>query len=823
MIRLRGLLFGAGIFSLSLAWACRAFGEEAAGSPSTPAISGWVERDGRWVPAEPFVAGQQRATGLQAPFPPMRSIDKNPMTPEKVELGKLLFFDPILSGENTISCAHCHHPDYGFADGRKLSMGFGGKGVGPERSGGDQLGRAAPALWNAAYNKWQFWDGRADDLEAQAAGPVTNEHEMGEKPERLEKELRAIPEYVALFQKVFGGTPDEAVTFRNVTQAIAAFERTLLTFNSKFDRYAAGDLAALNDQERSGMKVFRSLKTRCFECHNFPTFADDTFRVIGVPEKGERDRGRASVPGEGPAGAFKTPTLRNIALSAPYMHNGAFDTLEEVIKFYGKGGGRGEPNPPEGIDDKIGKFDITDAEIADLVAFLKALTDTSLQPDPPKRVPSGLPVVEVKTKAMPAPPVALARASRAAAPVSAAPPAASAPSNVAAARPNAPLSGYSSGNMQRVPGQAAVSVVSGSAGKARAGREGVAATFTVSPGQSIQAAVDRCKPGDRVEVEPGVYRQSVVIDTDGVTLAGMVRQGARAVLDGGGELADAVQSSASDLTIEGLTIRRYKGNGVMVSKAKNVAFRDLVLDEPGLYGVYPVECAGVLVETCTVSGASDAAIYVGSSRDIVVRNNEVFNNVAGIEIENCVGAVVTNNSAHHNSGGILVFVLPNNPSKVGSDCRVINNRSWANNHENFGKPGTTIANLPTGIGILVMAADRTEVTQNQVAENDSYGIVVVQLAGAQQPDRAKLDVEPNSDYTLISGNEYRANGRHPHKRFTTAQASGGDLFWDGTGVENRWRESGDVVTFPKDLLHPAASAAAASTDTTLPKPTGGSR
>ncbi len=239
------------------------------------------------------------------------------MAPAKVELGKLLFFDPILSGRNDISCAHCHHPDYGFTDGRKLSMGFGGSGVGPARSGGDVLGRGAPSLWNAAYNKWQFWDGRAADLEAQAAGPITNEHEMGEKPENLVAELRAIPEYVGLFQKAFGGAADEAVTFANVTRAVAAFERTLLSFNSPFDRYAAGDVTALSPQEREGMKLFRSLKTRCFECHNFPTFADETFRVIGVPETGAHDRGRASVPGEGPDGAFKTPTLRNIALPRP--------------------------------------------------------------------------------------------------------------------------------------------------------------------------------------------------------------------------------------------------------------------------------------------------------------------------------------------------------------------------------------------------------------------------------------------------------------------------------------------------------------------------
>ncbi len=335
----------------------------------------------------------------------MRSLGTNPMTPEKVALGKLLFFDPIVSGENTISCAHCHHPDHGLADGRKLSMGFGGTGVGPKRTGGDVLGRSAPSLWNSAYYKWQFWDGRADDLEAQAAGPITNEHEMGEKPETLVEELRDNSEYVELFEKAFGGSKDEAVTFENTCRAIAAFERTLLSFNSKFDRYTAGDTTALDAQERSGMRLFRSLKTRCFECHNFPTFADDSFRVIGVPDNGEHDPGRAGVPDEGPDGAFKTTSLRNIELTAPYMHNGAFNTLEEVIKFYAKGGGRGEPNPIEGIDDKIGKFDITDAEVADLVAFLKALTDTSLQPVPPERVPSGLPIVEVKTKPMPAVPL----------------------------------------------------------------------------------------------------------------------------------------------------------------------------------------------------------------------------------------------------------------------------------------------------------------------------------------------------------------------------------------------------------------------------------
>lgn len=782
--------------------------------PAPAEIPGWALRQGTWQPLEPYVAGQPRATGLQSPFPQMRSLDTNPMNPDKVALGKLLFFDPIASGENTISCAHCHHPDHGLADGRKLSMGFSGVGIGPERTGGHELGRHAPTLWNAAYQKWQFWDGRAEDLEQQAAGPITNEHEMGEKPETLVKELRENPEYVALFQKAFGGTAEEAVTFENVCRAIAAFERTLLCVNSPFDRYAAGDVSALSEQERSGMKLFRSLKTRCFECHNFPTFADESFRVIGVPDGGPHDRGRASVPGEGPDGAFKTPGLRNIALSAPYMHNGAFNTLEEVIKFYAKGGGRGEPNPPTGMDDKIGKFDITDAEIADLVAFLKSLTDTSLQPEPPARVPSGLPIVAVKTKPQPAP-AAAALAARASASV-ARPATGARPSTGSPAAPPAsaparavPVTGYSSGNMHRIPDlAAAVRPGDQPSWTTRSAKSAAAsATFSVLPGQSIQAAVDRCQPGDRVEIEPGVYQQTVVVDKSGVTIAGVQRQGARAVLDGGGTLNDAVQVSGADFTIEGLTIRRYKGNGVLANKTERVVFRDLVLEDTGLYGVYPVECAGVLVESCTISQISDAGIYVGSSREILVRNNEVFNNVAGIEIENCTDAVVTNNSAHHNSTGILVFVLPNNPSKVGVDTRVINNRVWANNHANFGKPGTIVAGLPNGIGILVMAADRTEVTENWLADNDSYGIAVVGLTSARLPSGHKLDVEPNSDQTLVEANRYEGNGRKPHPIFLLAtRTPGGDLFWDGSGAGNRWREPANLKAFPADLLGPAASS-----------------
>lgn len=351
-----------------------------------------------------------------------------------------------------------------------------------------------------------------------------------------------------------------------------------------------------------------------------------------------------------------------------------------------------------------------------------------------------------------------------------------------------------------------------------AARRPATATFTVRPGQSIQAAIDRCRPGDRVELLPGVYHQSVVIDMAGITLAGAQRGGERAVLDGGGVLSDAIQATGSDLTIEGITVRNYSGNGIVVNQARNLVFRDIVAENPGLYGLYPVECTEILIEGCVVSGARDAGIYVGQSRDIVVRNNEAFGNVAGIEIENSVNALVANNSVHHNTGGILVFLLPDNPSKVGSHCRVINNRIWANNLKNFAKEGTIVSMLPAGTGMLIMAADHTEVTRNFIADNDSYGVAVVSLLSFQPArEGEQLDIEPNSDYTSVRDNTYSGNGENVALQYRLFSLPGGDILWDETGVGNAWRERAELTTAPENLLNPSASLSAPSIQTGGPK------
>ena len=331
--------------------------------------------------------------GLSEAWPAMVTRPDNPSSPERAELGRLLFFDPVLSGDNAVSCATCHHPDLGFSDGRSQAMGVDGTGFGPARTGGRLARRHSPTVWNAAFNFRQFWDGRAADLEEQAGVTIQSPDEMNEQPEHLVAELKALPEYPAMFDRAFGGQNGSALTFQNVTYALAAFEQTLLSQNSPFDRYAHGDRTALTAAQRRGLNVFRSAATRCLECHNLTTFADPDFKVTGVADLPGQppDLGRSEVAG-GPGydHAFKVPTLRNVALHAPYMHNGSLATLEEVIDFYARGGNDAHVS---NLDDKIRKFDLSNQEKRDLIAFLNALTDESALPEIPSRVPSGLPVV----------------------------------------------------------------------------------------------------------------------------------------------------------------------------------------------------------------------------------------------------------------------------------------------------------------------------------------------------------------------------------------------------------------------------------------------
>ena len=199
------------------------------------------------------------SANLNRAFPAMPKRVNNPITSKKEKLGELLYFDPLLSRDNNMSCAHCHHPDLGFTDNRALSMGHGGSGVGQNRTGGSVLRRGSPTIWNSGYNHKQFWDGRADDLEHQASFPIQDKKEMAQDKDELIKELIIIPEYVQLFNEAFeSNDKNPAVTFENVTFAIAAFERTLTANNTRFDQYGRGNYLALSKSERKGLNLFRS-------------------------------------------------------------------------------------------------------------------------------------------------------------------------------------------------------------------------------------------------------------------------------------------------------------------------------------------------------------------------------------------------------------------------------------------------------------------------------------------------------------------------------------------------------------------------------------
>jgi cytochrome c peroxidase len=304
--------------------------------------------------ASPFVRAQQPFE-LTAPLglKPVRVLPDNPLNREKIELGKQLYFDPRLSRDDTVSCASCHDPNKGWSNGERFATGV------RDQKGG----RSAPTIINAGYQRFQFWDGRAIEVEGQALGPIQNPIEMDMTLPELESKLNGIAGYRSQFQKVYG----TEVTSEGVANAIGAFERTILAGDAPFDRFKAGDESALSESAQRGMKVFFN-KASCSACHAGPNFTDGAFHNVGIGmDKPEPDVGRFAESGlEGDRGTFKTPTLREIARTAPYMHDGNLATLEDVIEHYNKGG---IPNPQ--LDEEIFPLKLSDQDKADLITFLK--------------------------------------------------------------------------------------------------------------------------------------------------------------------------------------------------------------------------------------------------------------------------------------------------------------------------------------------------------------------------------------------------------------------------------------------------------------------
>jgi cytochrome c peroxidase len=296
----------------------------------------------------------QAPLGLDSfiPAPP-----ENQLTAERIRLGRKLFHDPLLSRDRSVSCASCHDPRRAFTDGRPVAQGVHG------RTGN----RRTPPILNRAYGKSFFWDGRSSTLEEQVLQPIQNPKEMDLTLEEAMRRLRASDDYLREFQVAFGRDAQAA----DLANALASYVRSILAGASPYDRFVNGDRQALSEQARAGLRLFRG-KAGCVACHVGPNFTDERFHNTGVgcTEAGCADEGRAAVTGRPEdRGAFKTPTLRESARAAPYMHDGSLATLEDVIEHYDKGG---RPNP--WLDPEMHPLKLTEAEKRSLLAFLQALS-----------------------------------------------------------------------------------------------------------------------------------------------------------------------------------------------------------------------------------------------------------------------------------------------------------------------------------------------------------------------------------------------------------------------------------------------------------------
>ena len=272
----------------------------------------------------------------------------NPLTPDKVALGRKLCFDSRLSADGRVSCGTCHDPRHAFTDSRDISIGvFGRRGD-----------RRVPSLVGRGYGVSHFWDGRAATLEQQVLMPIENPKEMGATPEQAITRLRSDPDFAGL-------------TVQSLRDALASYVRTIRSIDAPYDRYMAGAEGGLSDLAQRGLQLFRD-KARCYICHSGDLFTDESFHNTGVAWRNGRlqDEGRAIVTGKAyDRGAFKTPTLREIARTAPYMHDGSIATLEEVIEFYDRGG-----NPNPSLDENIVPLHLSRDEKRALLEFLRALS-----------------------------------------------------------------------------------------------------------------------------------------------------------------------------------------------------------------------------------------------------------------------------------------------------------------------------------------------------------------------------------------------------------------------------------------------------------------
>ncbi len=337
------------------------------------------------------------------------------------------------------------------------------------------------------------------------------------------------------------------------------------------------------------------------------------------------------------------------------------------------------------------------------------------------------------------------------------------------------------------------------AGKAISPRAFEGQIIEVKNGGSIQEAVESASPGDLIRVYPGTYSENVYIDKSDISLQGVVINGDWPTLDGKKEINDAFLYSGDGILIENFKIVNYKGNAIMGQSGNNFVIRNNWIIDTGVYGIFPQHGKNGLIEHNVLSVIADAAIYVGMCDNVDVLHNEVFDNVAGIEIENSRHCLVENNYTHNNTGGILAFVTPGLPIKTTFDVIIRNNFVVDNNHVNFGAPGSTVAGIPKGTGILIMAADEVIVENNIITGNDNSGITIVDLANGD-PKANDPNVEGNPDRLVILDNIMYNNGNETSGELkaimlTQLDTKGPDIFAFGGGVGSTIRDKNKYRTF----------------------------
>lgn len=320
--------------------------------------------------------------GLKTALPDIR----DGFSPMQIDLGRYLFFDPLLSGDRSQACASCHRPEIGFSDGKPRSIGINQVDV----------GRASPTLWNVGFLRNLFWDSRAHTLEEQMQGPLFSAKEMANTPQQLLDDINSNQYYPKLFAQAFPKSTEKSITLEQIYTSIAAFEASLISLNSRYDQYAHGFHEALNEEEIKGLNVFRSFVARCAECHTPPLFTNQQVAVLGTPEPEGRalDIGaERTFNNPGLRAGFKVPTLRNISKTGPYMHSGGFSNLRDTVEFYNKGRGHAVPKGEDLLLHwHIWEPNLTARELDSLIAFLGTLDDESYIPKVPREIPSGLPV-----------------------------------------------------------------------------------------------------------------------------------------------------------------------------------------------------------------------------------------------------------------------------------------------------------------------------------------------------------------------------------------------------------------------------------------------